>query len=201
MQLSWYYNIASWNGGCSPCSCWFHFPYKCWDLLHPQKKKRNVEQIPGKKKQREKNQHVPLAVRITSVMYPAFTWREKFYKMLLSNMQKRFRIRFQTNIFPSSCFNLKADCPASLVYKALGIRLLIQTPASHHLPIPCCQRFAFICMILRCAYPLFRLYNDAKETPPHAAPLHRPLKATHLWNEKGKTDSSFFFLSVLIINR
>lgn len=113
-------------------------------------------------------------------IYPAFTWREKFYKMLLSNMQKRFRIRFQTNIFPSSCFNLKADCPASLVYKALGIRLLIQTPASRHLPIPCCQRFAFICMILRCAYPLFRLYDDAKETPPHAAPLHRPLKATHL---------------------
>lgn len=100
-------------------------------------------------------------------------------------MQKRIRIRFQTDIFPSCCFNLKADCPASLVYKALGIRLLIQTPASRHLPIPCCQRFAFICMILRCAYPLFRLYDDAKETP-HAAPLHRPLKATCVSNKKGK---------------
>lgn len=165
-------------------------------------KKRNEEQIPGKKSRGEKKKTCTFGSENNQI-YPAFTWREKFYKMLLSNMQKRFRIRFQTNIFPSSCFNLKADRPASLVYKALGIRLLIQTPASHHLPIPCCQRFAFICMILRCAYPLFRLYDDAKETPPHAAPLHRPLKATHLWNEKGKTDSSslFFFLSVLIINR
>lgn len=44
------------------------------------------------------------------------------------NMQRRFRIRFEPNIFQAIFYNLKEDCPASLVYKALGIPLLIQTP-------------------------------------------------------------------------
>lgn len=104
-----------------------------------------------------------------------------------NTVQSRFRVRFRANIILVICHNLRKDCPASVVYKVLGIPLLIQTPL---LP-PRYSLLPAICINLHdftmCISFVLTVWW-CRRNPPHAALLHSLLKATWIL-----TNFFFFF--------
>ena len=122
-------------------------------------------------------------------------WEEETLRSVAfmnNTVQKRFRVRIRTNIFLVICHNLRKGCPASVIYKALGIPPLIQTPLlpPHYslLPAICIHLHDFTMCI---SFVLTVWW--CRRNPPRAALLHSLLKATWILNYY------FYFLKKAVV--